>query len=139
MSRTSPSWSTPRHRYIRFPAIRTTISSRCHRALGRGRPCRSLRAISGPNGGEAPRPNPRTVLSIALEEGGSRGAGLYSENSAVDVDFRTCDVGRFIGSQEQNGVRHLVNLSWPAHRHYAHAFGSHGGVGSATRCCALAA
>jgi hypothetical protein len=32
-----------------FPAIRTTISSRCHRALGRGRPCRSLRAISGPN------------------------------------------------------------------------------------------
>ena len=74
------------------------------------------------------------MLSIALEEGGSRGAGLYSENSAVDVDFRTCDVGRFIGSQEQNGVRHLVNLSWPAHRHYAHAFGSHGGVGSATRC-----
>src|SRR5438477_7843656 len=37
------------HRYIRLPAIRTTISSRCHRALGRGRPCRSLRAISGPN------------------------------------------------------------------------------------------
>jgi hypothetical protein len=32
-----------------LPAIRTTISSRCHRALGRGRPCRSLRAISGPN------------------------------------------------------------------------------------------
>src|SRR6516162_5562110 len=49
MSRISPSWSTARHRYIRFPAIRTTISSRCHRALGRGRPCRSLRAISGPN------------------------------------------------------------------------------------------
>jgi hypothetical protein len=38
-----------RHRYIRFPAIRTTISSRCHCALGRGRPCRSLRAIRGPN------------------------------------------------------------------------------------------
>jgi hypothetical protein len=35
MSRISPSWSTARHRYIRFPAIRTTISSRCHRALGR--------------------------------------------------------------------------------------------------------
>jgi hypothetical protein len=27
MSRTSPSWSTARHRYIRSPAIRTTISS----------------------------------------------------------------------------------------------------------------
>jgi hypothetical protein len=38
-----------RHRYIRFLAMRTTISSRCHRALGRGRPSRSLRAISGPN------------------------------------------------------------------------------------------
>jgi len=30
MSRTSPSWSTARQRYIRLPAIRTTISSRCH-------------------------------------------------------------------------------------------------------------
>src|ERR1700759_2475323 len=49
MSRTSPSWSTARHKYIRFPAIRTTISSRCHCALGRGRPCRRFRAISGPN------------------------------------------------------------------------------------------
>jgi len=38
-----------RHRYMRFPPIRTTISSRCHLPLGRGRPCRSLRAISGPN------------------------------------------------------------------------------------------
>src|ERR1700736_6264511 len=45
-----------------------------------------------------------------------RGAGLYGDSSAVDVDFRTCDVGRLIGSQEQNGVRHLVNLSGPAHR-----------------------
>ena len=30
ISRTSPSWSTARQRYIRLPAIRTTISSRCH-------------------------------------------------------------------------------------------------------------
>jgi hypothetical protein len=36
MSRTSPSWSTARHRYIRSPAIRTKISSRCYRLLGRG-------------------------------------------------------------------------------------------------------
>jgi hypothetical protein len=37
MSRTSPSWSTTRQSYIRSPAMRTTISSRCHRLLGRGR------------------------------------------------------------------------------------------------------
>src|SRR5216683_1192054 len=49
MSKTSPSWSTARHRYIRLPAIRTTISSRCHRSLGRGRHRRSFRAIPGPN------------------------------------------------------------------------------------------
>jgi hypothetical protein len=44
-----PSWSTARHRYIRSPAIRTTISSRCQRLLGRGRRLRSRRAITGPN------------------------------------------------------------------------------------------
>src|SRR5882757_1091066 len=49
MSRTSPSWSTARQRYIRWPAIRTTISSRCQRSLGRGRHRRSRRAIVGPN------------------------------------------------------------------------------------------
>ena len=49
MSRTSPSWSTARHRYIRSPAIRTTISSRCQRSLGRGRRPHSRRAITGPN------------------------------------------------------------------------------------------
>ena len=43
MSNTSPSWSTARHRYIRSPAIRTTISSRCQRSLGRGRRWRSRR------------------------------------------------------------------------------------------------
>src|ERR1700757_3688311 len=48
-SRTSPSWSTARHRYISLPAIRTTISSRCQRSLGRGRPRRRPRAIAGPN------------------------------------------------------------------------------------------
>ena len=58
------------------------------------------------------------------------GAGLYGENSAVDVDFRTGDVGRFIGSQEQNGVGYLVDFSRPAHRDYAHTFGPDGGVGS---------
>jgi hypothetical protein len=35
-SRISPSWSTARHRYIRLPAIRTTISSRCHRSVEDG-------------------------------------------------------------------------------------------------------
>src|ERR1700752_1211119 len=35
MSRTSPSWSTARQRYIRSPAIRTTISSRCQRLPSR--------------------------------------------------------------------------------------------------------
>ena len=43
------SYETVRRWVLKFGAIRTTISSRCHRALGRGRPCRSLRAISGPN------------------------------------------------------------------------------------------
>jgi hypothetical protein len=37
------------HRYIRLPAIRTIISSRCHRSLGRGRRRRNRRAITGPN------------------------------------------------------------------------------------------
>src|SRR6516162_8113260 len=41
MSRTSPSSSTARHRYIRSPAMRTTISSKCQRSLGRGRRWRS--------------------------------------------------------------------------------------------------
>jgi hypothetical protein len=36
MSRTSPSWSTARQRYIRLPAIRTTISSRCQRCSAEG-------------------------------------------------------------------------------------------------------
>src|SRR6516165_7579674 len=44
MSRTSPSWSTARQRYMRTPAIRITISSKCHRSLGRGRPSRNRRA-----------------------------------------------------------------------------------------------
>jgi len=48
-SRTSPSSSTARHRYIRLPPMRTTISSRCHRELGRGRRRRSRRANAGPN------------------------------------------------------------------------------------------
>jgi len=43
------SWSTARHRDIRWPAMRTTISSRCHRSLGRGRDRRSLWANPGPN------------------------------------------------------------------------------------------
>jgi len=45
-SRISPSWSTASHRYIRLPAIRTTISSRCHRLPGRGRRWRRPRAIA---------------------------------------------------------------------------------------------
>jgi hypothetical protein len=49
VSRTSPSWSTARQRYIRSPAIRTTSSCRCQRLLGRGRRRRSRRAITGPN------------------------------------------------------------------------------------------
>jgi hypothetical protein len=50
------------------------------------------------------------------------------------VNFRTCDEGRLIGSQEQYGVGHLVNLSRPAHRNDTHAFGAHGGIGGATGC-----
>src|SRR5215813_3208511 len=61
-------------------------------------------------------------------------ANLYSENSPIYVDFRTCDVGRLIGSQEQDGVRHLVNFSRPAHWNKAHAFGPDGRIGSATGC-----
>jgi len=64
----------------------------------------------------------------------ARGAGLYGVSSAVHVDFRTFDVGRLIGSQEQNGVRHIVNFSGPAHRNDAHAFGPHGGIRGATGC-----
>jgi hypothetical protein len=41
MSRTSPSSSTARHRSSRSPAMRTTISSKCQRSLGRGRRWRS--------------------------------------------------------------------------------------------------
>ena len=48
-SSTSPSSSTARHRYIRLPLIRTTISSRCQRELGLHRSCRKFRAITGPN------------------------------------------------------------------------------------------
>jgi hypothetical protein len=33
-ARTSPSSSTARHRYIRFPSIQLTISSRCHHGDG---------------------------------------------------------------------------------------------------------
>ena len=40
---------TARQRYIRSPAIRTTISSRCQQLLRRGRHRRSRRAITGPN------------------------------------------------------------------------------------------
>src|SRR6266446_4511823 len=44
MSRTSPSWSTARQRYMRTPAIRITISLECRRPLGRGRRLRQRRA-----------------------------------------------------------------------------------------------
>ena len=49
MSRTSPSSSTTRQRYSRSPVMRTTISSKCERSLGRGRRWRSRRGIAGPN------------------------------------------------------------------------------------------
>jgi len=61
-------------------------------------------------------------------------ADLYSENSPIYVDFRTCDVGRLIRSQEQDGVRHLVNFARSAHRNEAHAFGPDGGIGGSTGC-----
>jgi hypothetical protein len=48
-SRTSHSWSTARQRYIVSPAIRATISSRCHCRLGFGCECRKRRAKTGPN------------------------------------------------------------------------------------------
>ena len=44
-----PSSSTARQRYVRLPAMRTTISSKCQRSLGRGRRWRSRHAIAGPN------------------------------------------------------------------------------------------
>src|SRR5467141_2061699 len=53
----------------------------------------------------------------------ARSAGdLYGDRSAVHMDFRARDVGRLIGSQEQNCICHFVNLSRPAHRDDAHAF-----------------
>src|SRR5437763_1361426 len=42
---------------MRLPAMRTTISSRCHRSLGRGRERRSLRANPGPNFIQNPPPH----------------------------------------------------------------------------------
>lgn len=48
-SSTSTSSWTARHRYIRRPAIRTTISSRCQRGLGLHRSRRRRRATAGPN------------------------------------------------------------------------------------------
>src|SRR6516225_10414833 len=61
-------------------------------------------------------------------------AGLYSENTAVDVDLRTCDVGRLIGSQEQDGVCHLVYFPRPAHWNEAHSFSPDSRIGGATGC-----
>src|SRR5437868_4716330 len=46
-SRTSPSASIARHRYIHFPLIETNILSRCHCPCGRGRRERRCRAIAG--------------------------------------------------------------------------------------------
>src|SRR5216684_1758735 len=43
MSRTSPSWSTARQRYIRLPAIRITISSRAIGRLGDSAPSKPSR------------------------------------------------------------------------------------------------
>ncbi len=48
-SSTSPSSSTARQSQCRLPAIVFNISSRCHRAVGRGRRLRRSRANSGPN------------------------------------------------------------------------------------------
>ena len=47
-SRTSPSLSTARHIYIRWPFIRTTISSRCHTGSARPRRRQMLAAMAGP-------------------------------------------------------------------------------------------
>src|SRR5215469_4419956 len=44
------------------------------------------------------------------------------------------DVGRLIGSQEQDGVRHFVDFSRPAHWNEAHSFGPDGRIGGATGC-----
>src|SRR5215472_14321543 len=62
------------------------------------------------------------------------GDGLYGDSSAVHVDFRAGDIRRLIGSQEQNGGRHLVNFSRPAHRNEAHAFGPDSRIGGANGC-----
>src|ERR1051325_6636187 len=77
---------------------------------------------------QGPKANPRLTVYRARPI-----AGLYGDSATVHVDFRTCDVGRFIGSQKQNGIRYLVYFSWPAHGYEAHTFGTHGGIGGATR------
>ena len=82
----------------------------------------ATRLLQGP-------PSPSTAVDWFRATTPCRGPGLDSDSSAVYVDFRTCDVGRFIGSEEQNGVGHLVNLSRAAHRNDAHAFGPHGRLG----------
>lgn len=48
-SSTSLSSSTAHHRYMCFPPIRTTISSKCHQDVGLPRPWHSRRAQATPN------------------------------------------------------------------------------------------
>ena len=64
ISRTSPSSSTARQRYILWPVILTTISPRCQRLVGPGLAFRRFRS---PSGGPSPRwswlrshPSPRS-------------------------------------------------------------------------------
>src|ERR1700719_2656177 len=90
MSRTAPSWSTARQRYIRSPAIRTTISPRCHRSLGRGRPRRNRRLMLSLIAGAVvlpgmayavPAPQPtRRRLRLSNPHTGETYAGLYRDD-----------------------------------------------------------
>jgi hypothetical protein len=53
-----------RQSYILSPAIRTTISSRCHRLVGGGRCRRNHLAIIGPNFSTQLRASPPTKLPV---------------------------------------------------------------------------
>ena len=134
ISTTMPGRSTGQHRECpNFPQMRRLPWALIRSNLAyRFVPPPSIVWRSTPE--ESPVRYSRCVLAHVLhhEERRHSAAGSYCENTAVDVDLRTCDVGRLIGSQEQDGVRHLVNFPWPAHWNEAHSFGPESVRGAAT-------
>jgi len=69
-----------------------------------------------------------------LTAGTLPGRRSNGNGTAIHVNFRTCDVGRLIESQKQNGIGHFLNFSGPAHRNDPHAFCPHGRIGGAAGC-----